>query len=355
MPELGSTVALPYDPVKAAFYGQFVNAAYTMYDDYPSNPTPPAPAALPGNYKFVAWVQMKDFVFEDGNWTFYGLIAQNPSSVNDYVLAIRGTSNLTEWWDDLTSMVLVPMTNFGQVGYGFQRIYQTLRVVYPLTAQAMTAAAPAGPAASTQSLEAAGTFADQVANAVRRHAAESQPPSGAAAQSASADMSIVVTAHSLGSALATLYVAENSLTQKVKTPLISTLASPRVGDPTFAAKFDGLGITSWRIVNELDIVPNLPFFGFKHVQTEHLYNYGSSTGWSLVCWHSIDTYLHLLDPKQPLLPACVWPPKVAAAAAASLRAPAGPAPAAAMVAAPGKEIAVAAPAGATINITIKVG
>jgi hypothetical protein len=77
--------------------------------------------------------------------------------------------------------------------------------------------------------------------------------------------------------------------------------------------------------------------------------------WSLECWHSIDTYLHLLDPKQPLLPACVWPPKVAAAAAASLRAPAGPAPAAAMIAAPGKEIAVAAPAGATINITIKVG
>jgi hypothetical protein len=30
MSELGSTVALPYDALKAAFYGQFVNAAYTM-------------------------------------------------------------------------------------------------------------------------------------------------------------------------------------------------------------------------------------------------------------------------------------------------------------------------------------
>ncbi len=140
----------------------------------------------------------------------------------------------------------------------------------------------------------------------------------------------------------------------MKTPLLCTLASPRVGDYTFATTFDGLGIPSWRIVNELDVVPKLPVFPFWHIQTEHLYNSGSSTRWSLECWHSIYTYLHLLDPKQPLLPACL-PPKVAAAT--PLRVAAQPAQlAGAASAAPvEKEIAIAAPAGTTINITIKVG
>ncbi|HLN38207.1 MAG TPA: lipase family protein [Xanthobacteraceae bacterium] len=330
MAELGSTIAPSFDPAKAVFYGQLVNAAYAMYDNHTSDPTPPWPKPLPGNYRFIAWVQMRDFIFESGNWTFYGLIAQNPSDANDHVLAIRGTSDLTEWWDDLTSMVPWPMEGFGgDVGYGFYRIYQTMRIIYPLKGLA--------PGGQGESLEAAGTFADQVAEAVRRHAAESQP-----AQPAAALKSVTVAAHSLGSALATLYVADNSRTKKVKTPLLCTYASPRVGDYTFATTFDGLGIPSWRIVNELDIVPKLPIFPFWHIQTEQLYNSGSSTWWSLECWHSIDTYLNLLDPKQPLLPACL-PPKVAVATPLRVAAPAE------------KEIAIAAPAGTTINITIKVG
>jgi hypothetical protein len=28
-----ATTSLAYDPLKAAFYGRFVNAAYTMYDN----------------------------------------------------------------------------------------------------------------------------------------------------------------------------------------------------------------------------------------------------------------------------------------------------------------------------------
>ena len=343
-----STTSPGFDPLKAAFYGQFVNAAYTMYGSDQNNPLP-SPVKLPGNYDFVAWVQMRDFVFNYGNWTFYGLLAQNPSGANDYVLAIRGTSNLTEWWDDLTSMVPWPMPGFGDVGYGFYNIYKTLRIIYrPVPLRA--AAVPGAAAAAHESLEAAGTFADQVAAAVERHAAEKQAPAAAAA----VKKSVTVAAHSLGSALATLYVAENSQTKKVITPLLSTLASPRVGDYSFASTFDGLGIPSWRIVNELDLVPKLPIFPFWHIENEQLYNSGTSTWWSLECWHSVDTYLHLLDPKQPLLPACL-PPKLAAAA--PLRAAALPRLGAGLVtAAPAeKEVTVTAPAGTTINITIKVG
>jgi hypothetical protein len=53
--------APPYDPKLAAFYGQLVDVVYDMYDNDPYNQTPSPPSQLPGNYNFVAWVQMQDF------------------------------------------------------------------------------------------------------------------------------------------------------------------------------------------------------------------------------------------------------------------------------------------------------
>jgi hypothetical protein len=344
-----ATISPTYDPLKAAFYGQFVNAAYAMYDKYPSNATPP-PVQLPGNYKFVAWVQMQDFFISTTPYEFYGLIAQNPSGANDYVLAIRGTSNRTEWWDDFVSQIPWAWDAFGgDVGYGFFRIYKTLRIIYPLKGHSLTEAATAGKA---ESLEKVGDFADQVAEAVRRHAAESST-----LEAAAAPMSVTVVGHSLGGTLATLYVANNSLTKKMKTPLLCTLASPKVGDYTFATNFNNLGVASWRVVNKPDVATMLPLFPFWPIETEHDVNSLGSAVWSLECCHSIDTYLHMLNPQLPLLSQCVPPPRLLAAT--PLRAPAPPAPRAAALAAPPapaqKEIAVAAPAGTTINITIKVG
>jgi Lipase (class 3) len=348
MDRVQQPVARPFNPQRAVLYGQFVDTAYSMYESAPSNPTPSPPSAFPADYKLVAWVQMRDFVVEEGNWTFYGLIAQSTSKPNEYVLAIRGTENLIEWWDDLTSMVAVPLPNFGEVAYGFQRIYRTLRVVDYSPPQTL------GAAVSARSLEAAGTFADQVAAAIQRHAAAGERPSEATAPSAV--KSIEVTGHSLGAALATLYVAENAVSRKVATPLICTFASPRVGDSVFKTKFDDLGITSWRIVNELDAVPKLPFLGFWHVEKEELYNSGPSVDWSLACWHSLSTYLHLLDPKQPLSPECRWPQKPLATA--PLRPSARRTHAAATSSAQAeKEMTLSVPPdhGATINITIKIG
>ena len=338
-----------YDPTQAVLYGRLVAVAYQMYDNAPDNPTPAPPAPFLAGYQFVAWVQMKDFVIEDGDWTFYGLIAQSTTDTNKFILAIRGTSNLTEWWDDLTSMVLAPLEGFGEVGYGFNRIYQTLRVVDYAPAEAL------GAEAAARSLESAGTFAYQVAAAVRQHAAAEGRGKPTAEAERPTINAVEVTGHSLGSALATLYVAENANSGLVETPLICTFASPRVGDPDFATKFDQLGITSWRIVNELDIVPKLPFLGFEHVETEHAYNSGWSVDWSLACWHSLSTYLHLLDPKQPLSPECRWPPKTAATA--DLRSRARPTSTAAPLdtqAEKARALSVPANQGSTITVTIKI-
>jgi hypothetical protein len=101
-----------------------------MHGGDPANPMPTPPSNFPAGYRFVAWVQMKHFLFVEGNrWTFYGFIVQSIADENRFILTIRDTSNLTEWFDDLTSMVQVPLEGFGSVGYGFSRIYQTLRVV----------------------------------------------------------------------------------------------------------------------------------------------------------------------------------------------------------------------------------
>jgi Lipase (class 3) len=359
----------PVQTAQAVTLGKLVNVAYAMYEGANGNPLPTPPSPIMTGFEFVAWVQMKDFIISSTDYAFYGFIARDTSKVNGYVLAIRGTQDLEEWWDDLTSMVLVPMTGFGQVGYGFSRIYQTMRVIYP--SQPLAPGAMAARAAPV-SMESAGTFAAQVSAAVQRHAAAQAAAPAAAAPVPVPLMSITVAGHSLGSALATLYVAENSLIKQAQVPLICTLASPRVGDPTFASTFDGLGIESWRVVNELDLVPNLPFFGFLHVAVEYTYNSGSETVWSLECWHSSDTYLHLLDPTQPLSPSCVWPQPAQAVAAAVASRPAATTPlrasmrlapaAAAPPAAPpiswpptDRDIALTAPAGTTINITIKVG
>jgi hypothetical protein len=338
-----------YDPVRAVEFGQLIQLAYDMYGNGQS-PTPAPPTPFQDGYTFTAWVQMKDFFIQEGDWTFYGFIAQRTSKANEFVLAIRGTGNNIEWLDDITSMVRVPMVGFGEVAYGFNRIYQTLRVVKPPAAQTL------GAELHARSAQATGTFAEQVAATVRERAAATARTSDMKAEAPGAAMSIEVTGHSLGAALSTLYVAENATVGHAIIPLICTFASPRVGDAAFAAKFDQLTISSWRIVNELDLVPKLPFLGFQHVEAEHAYNSGGSVNWSLVCWHSLSTYLHLIDPKQPLATECKRLLSKLGPAAASLRS--ASTTAAARDSREGdKEMAVSVPAevGATINITIKIG
>jgi triacylglycerol lipase len=352
-------MAMAFDPATAVNYGRFVSVAYAMYTAAPNSPTPP-PLPLPTGYKFIAWVQMQDFIIASSGWSFYGIVAQSMSDPNRFVLAIRGTSNPVEWFDDATSLILAPWAGQGHVGYGFNRIYQTLRIID------VAPQAPNATAAFADSLEEAGSFADQVAAMTHRHAAGAAAATGAPMTEALAQTSkrVDVVGHSLGSALATLYVAENASKgahidgTTVNTPLLCTFASPRVGDATFAAAFDNLGLTSWRVVNQLDVVPYLPpaDFGFVHVQTPEDYNSGFRVRWSVGCWHALATYLHLLDPKMPLGSGC------AVGAGATLAARVAPA-AQAMATAAGAPsaalfektlTAAVAPTGRGTTVTIKI-
>jgi kumamolisin len=280
----------PFDPIAATLYGQCVQAAYSMYDADPGNLTPAPSADFPPGCQLTAWIQMQDFLIGSLGPSFYGFIAQSSASPETFVLAIRGTSNGMEWWDDANAITRVPfkIQNCGAVGKGFARIYDTLEIVERPTG---AAAAPS----VAQSLRSVGSFSQQVAVHLNRHAAAS-----ARAIGTPVGASVNVTGHSLGGALATLYAMENAHTDEIRNPLLCTFASPLVGDATFGSVFNALGLTSWRIVNEPDLVPRLPpeILGFRHVDAEQRFSSTGKVRSSPLCWHSLSTYLSLINPSQ---------------------------------------------------------
>jgi hypothetical protein len=146
----------------------------------------------------------------------------------------------------------------------------------------------------------------------------------------------------------TLYVMENARTDQVPTPALCTFASPFVGDSAFVAAFNALQLTSWRIVNEPDIVPKLPpeIFGFRHVDMEQRFSSIGKVKSSVSCWHSLATYLSLLDSAQQPGPDCQLAALTAAETVAAVS----------HAAAPPTAITTSIPTGpVTVNITINVG
>ncbi len=290
----------PYDAKAASLYGQFVQAAYSMYDANPNNLTPPPSADFPDGYRMAAWIQMQDFVLESTAPLFYGFVAESTTAPGQLVLALRGTSNGIEWWDDFNAleMTVFQEADWGKVGAGFARIYDTLEVV-ECPAPPAPAPGPAPPA--PRSMRPAGSFAQQLSALVRHRGAARPPARGAARARAAApppSASMEVTGHSLGAALATLYVMENAKKELIDNPMLCTFASPLVGDATFASVFNGLGIPSWRIDNVKDLVTKVPpaFLGFVHVNEVEQIDSTGKVAASPACWHALATYLSLIDP-----------------------------------------------------------
>ena len=263
------TVLQPNEAAQATLLGHFVAVAYDMFASItPANPNPLTHLSLPLGFKLhgVIWME------ENGKMTLYGLVALS-SDRKDAVLAIRGIQNVQEWLNVTSAVFLEAWAGFGKVGKNFADLYKTLKVIPPDQRPI-----------STEQLT---SFSQQID--------ESIP----------GDASITVVGHSLGAALATLYVAENVQQGKRNIPLLCTFASPRVGNAEFAGSFDQLpGLVSWRVVNDLDAVPKVPDWGFEHVRNLYEYNSAFSTVPALDCWHALDTYMHLLDKNHPISKQC---------------------------------------------------
>jgi len=83
---------------------------------------------------------------------------------------------------------------------------------------------------------------------------------------------VYVTGHSLGGALSVLCAFDLVVTSGVPSSSISVinLGQPRVGNSLFASKWNQLIGSSFRLVNQRDLVPHVPpeLFGFQHSSTE---------------------------------------------------------------------------------------
>ena len=197
----------PFDPVAAVKYGAFVDAAYAMYDK-PESDDPLKQAKdhrIPAEFALVAWITMSDFVGQDKLPRFYGYLAQDSNDQKRFVLALRGTEGIVEWWDDFHA-ILTPVTaipNGGRVSSGFLAIYRTLDIIAVDPAQRQLGGG------------ADQSFSDKVAAL----AAAKVPEIGGGNPLFDLSQSTVtVTGHSLGAALCTLYVMENAIKNVVRNP-----------------------------------------------------------------------------------------------------------------------------------------
>ena len=273
----------PMNPATAITWGPFIQAAYDQYTSDPSQVNPAAITNMPAGYTLVRTIQMTDFFGPVQSRVFYGFVAVG-GDPKTAVIALRGTATNTEWWDDL-HWDLVPFTqvpNGGKVAQGFLDIYNTYGTMTP---------------GQQQGTQASATFAADVAQAVASGLQAGLDPA----------LPTVVCGHSLGGALATLLVADLTATTPLK-PQAWTFASPRVGDATFAARYGGLSTVSWRIYNQVDVVPYFPVDvtdSYQPVTAGYAINSLGKAKWSLSCAHALNTYLHVLSPATvPLNPAC---------------------------------------------------
>ncbi len=201
-------------------------AAYTVMDG--------SPAALPAGYSQTSLIQANTVMLAamaaphpavaamTKDTKIFGLMGHNPATRTAF-LSFRGTSDVAEWVADIDAVPddYQPINGFGQVHSGFQDVYQLIRA----NIAAQLAAATAG--------------CDQ----------------------------ILVTGHSLGAALAVLAapdIARNMPPNAIE-PRLITFAGPKVGLNDFAAKFNALIESCFRVVNFLDVVPFLPPSPYVHV------------------------------------------------------------------------------------------
>lgn len=270
---------MTFDPIEAAAFGDFVNQVYSMYNNGIGGLTPPQ-VGMPG-YTVHSYIIMNDFLPWKSMNEFYGVIATKSGGAES-VVVMRGTIGATEWFDNIhPGMTPFPHGN-GDVEDGFNKIYSSIQIVQPGW----------DPNAPAVHAVAGTTMADKVAAAIASH-------TGTTAADVAANHSVTIVAHSLGSALATLYVMDNSKKGTLKTPLVYTFASPRVGDATFVASYNALpSVTTWRIVNKNDLVPTLPAteWGFCDVNTYVPVDDTNKVQNSLACHHAMTTYMFLLNP-----------------------------------------------------------
>jgi hypothetical protein len=196
-----------------------------------------------------------------------GLILQAQGS-GAAVIAFRGTEGIKEWVLD-ANFGTIPcpfLASAGETEDGFTNMYESV----------VTGTAAGSP-----------KLVESLTNLPWKQAIET----------------MTVCGHSLGGALATLATLDIAVNAPAPYHNVTsyTYASPRTGNVQFASKYNQMVANTFRIANELDVVPRLPLLPYEHVMGEFdLKPYTVLPPKFLVqpnpyCEHILTSYLFLLS------------------------------------------------------------
>lgn len=235
-------------------YGEFIQAAYHSFHSDPamSAQEPPQPhhvALSDRSYKVTKslyatssiglpkWVDDVapdlGWMTQRSSWIGYVAVCDDKREINrmgrrDIIIALRGTSTCLEWAENFRAQLadINPTTTHGQakVECGFLSLYKTRGAHVPSLAESVI---------------------DEIKRLMELYKGET--------------LSITVTGHSLGAALA-LLVADDISTCAPDVPPVAVFSfgGPRVGNRGFADRIKTNNVKVLRIVNSQDVITRVP-------------------------------------------------------------------------------------------------
>ncbi|MEK8127930.1 lipase family protein [Paenibacillus filicis] len=206
----------PFDTRNAIFLAAVCGQTYSQFDNQDGT------FVLPHGYRLIASFKASSFM---GSEAWFGFITESADRI---IIAFRGTNTRPEWISNsIARQTPYPfLSDSGLVHSGFLDIYRTAR--------------------------------KSILSALRK---------------LPEDRKLFITGHSLGGALATLCAVDVAANSKFKSPVVYTYASPRVGNPKFAMRFNNLLSGRHRIYNNNDLVPGLPPLVYRSPKTDRTYFY----------------------------------------------------------------------------------
>ncbi|MBA0695544.1 hypothetical protein Goari_002164 [Gossypium aridum] len=236
--------------------------------------------------------RLMDTWSKDSNWMGYVAVSDDEETRRigrrDIVVAWRGTVAPSEWYEDFQRNLEPIGIGDAKVEHGFLSIYTSKNEFTRYNKSS----------ASEQVMK-------EVTKLVQFYQGQGE------------EVSLTITGHSLGGALALLNAYETAVNFPGLAVSVVSFGAPRVGNCAFRAELDDLGVKTLRVVVKQDLVPRMPGIVFNeslqrfdditgtlewvytHVGAELKLDVSSSPylkrGFNPLGFHSLETYLHLVD------------------------------------------------------------